>query len=91
VSAPDPGDCGWAGDVELDLRLLSAKSSTLHGLRTALDIRAGLAAIRARHERDATSRPPPARAGPGSDHEPAPHDELLSHDEPRYGTEGNLP
>jgi hypothetical protein len=56
--------------VELDLLLLNAKTSTVNVLDTSVDIGAGLAAIRARRERSTASRPPPARAGPGSQHEP---------------------
>jgi hypothetical protein len=61
VNRPDPG---WPGDVELDLLLLNAKSSTLDVLDTSVDVEAGLAAIQAQHERGTASRPPPARAGP---------------------------
>jgi hypothetical protein len=48
VNRPDPG---WPADVELDLLLLSAKSSTLDVLDTSVDIEAGLAAIQGQHER----------------------------------------
>ena len=61
MNRPDPG---WPGDVELDLLLLNAKSSTLDVLDTSVDTEAGLAAIQAQHERGTAPRPPPARAGP---------------------------
>ena len=67
MNTPDPG---WAGDVELDLLLLNAKTTTLNVLDTSVNIGAGLAAIRARRGRGAMSRPPPARADPSSPHEP---------------------
>ena len=70
MSAPDPGDGGWAGDVELDLLLLGAKASALNALDTTLDIAAGLAAIRVQPGRGTASRPPPARAGPGRSAKP---------------------
>jgi len=79
VNTPDPS---WAGDVELDLLLLNAKTSTLKVLDTSADIEAGLAAIQARHERGTASRPPPARAGPRSQHEPTRHAESDHRDEP---------
>ena len=100
MNTPDPG---WAGDVELDLLLLNAKTSTLSVLDTSVDIGAGLAAIRARHERGTASRPPPARAGPRPQHEPTRHAESGHQDEPDcyaetdhndhlcHGTEGLLP
>jgi hypothetical protein len=100
VNTPDPG---WAGDVELDLLLLNAKTSTLNVLDTSVDIGAGLAVIRARHERGEASRPPPARAGPRPqreptryaepDHqdEPGCYAEPDRHDHPGYRTEGLLP
>jgi hypothetical protein len=100
VSTSDPG---WAGDVELDLLLLNAKTSTLNVLDTSVDIGAGLAAIRARHERGTASRPPPARAGPRPQHGPTRHAEPDHrdeadcyaepdhHDHPHHGTEGLLP
>ena len=46
MNRPDPG---WPGDVELDLLLLNAKSSTLDVLDTSVDVEAGLAAIQAQH------------------------------------------
>lgn len=79
MNTPDPG---WAGDVELDLLLLNAKTSTLNVLDTSVDIGAGLAAIRARHERGTASRPPPARTGPRSQHEPIRPAEPDHRDEP---------
>jgi hypothetical protein len=100
VNTSDPV---WAGDVELDLLLLNAKTSTVDVLDTSVDIGAGLAAIRARHERSTASRPPPARAGPRSQDEPTRHaepdhrDEPTAnakpdrHDHPGHGTEGLLP
>jgi hypothetical protein len=99
VKPPDPG---WPDDVELDLLLLNAKTSTLDVLDTSVDIGVGLAAIRARHERGTASRPPPARAGPRSPHEPTRHEaghrhepdcyaEPDRHDHPCHGTEGLLP
>ena len=78
----NPPDPGWPGDIELDLLLLHAKTSTLDVLDTSVDIGAGLAAIRAEHERGTASRPPPARAGPGSHHEPARPPEPAHHAEP---------
>lgn len=97
MNTPDPG---WAGDVELDLLLLNAKTSTLNVLNTSVDIGAGLAAIRARHERSTASRPPPARAGPRAQREPTRYAEPGHQDEPDcyaepdhpcHGTEGLLP
>ena len=64
MSSPD-AEADLAGDAELDLLLLSARTSTLKALDSALHIGAGLAAIRAQHERGTASRPPPARSGPG--------------------------
>jgi hypothetical protein len=92
VTTPEPGTPGLAADVELDLLLLSAKASTLHALDMALDIAAGLAAVQARHEHAAASRPPSARAGPirlPPQDPPPGHDQILSHDEPRQDTEGH--
>jgi hypothetical protein len=83
VNRPDPG---WPADVELDLLLLNAKSSTLDVLDTSVDIEAGLAAVQARHEHGTASRRPPARAGPVRLPPPDPrpdHNQILSHDEPR--------
>ena len=91
MSSGRVGEPGVGGDVELDLLLLSAKASALNVLDTSLDIEAGLAAIRTQHEHAAASRPPPARAGPEADPRTAHLDEPTIHDEPRYGTEGNLP
>ena len=91
MSSGRVGEPGVGGDVELDLLLLSAKASALNVLDTSLDIEAGLAAIRAQHELGTASRPPPARAGPEADPRTAHHDEPIIHDEPRYGTEGDLP
>jgi hypothetical protein len=100
VNTPPPG---WAGDVELDLLLLNAKTSTLNVLDTSVDIGAGLAAIRAWHKRSTASRPPPARAGPRPQREPTRYAEPDHqdeadcyaepdhHDHPRHGTEGLLP
>lgn len=100
MNTPDPG---WAGDVELDLLLLNAKTSTLNVLDTSVDIGAGLAAIRARHECGTGSRPPPARAGPRPQREPTRYAEPDHqdepdcyaepdhHDHPCHGTEGLLP
>lgn len=88
MNTPDPG---WAGDVELDLLLLNAKISTLNVLDTSADIGAGLAAIRARHQRGTASRPPPARAGPIRlpPQDPLPdHDQIFSHETP-HETEGS--
>jgi hypothetical protein len=90
VTTSEPGSPGLAADVELDLLLLSAKASTLHALDMALDIEAGLAAVRARHEHGAASRPPPARAGPIClpPQDPLPdHDQIFSHEIP-HETEG---
>ena len=93
----NPPDPGWPGDVELDLLLLNARTSTLNALDTALDMEAGLAAIRAPRERGTASRPPPARAGPRPHHdtahhaEPDRHTEPDHHDNPCHGTEGLLP
>ena len=89
MSAPDPADGGWAGDVELDLLLLGAKTGALNALDTTLDIAAGLAAIEAQHGRGTPSRPPPARAGPRP-REASHHHELSSDHEPCYGTEGQI-
>jgi hypothetical protein len=89
VNRPDPG---WPADVELDLLLLNARSSTLDVLDTSVDIEAGLAAIQARHEHGNASRPPPARAGPVRlpPRDPRPdHDQILSHDALRPESEGH--
>ena len=75
-------DSGWPGNVELDLLLLNAKTSTLNVLDTSLDIGAGLAAIRFRHECGTACRPPPVRAGPRSEHNPTRHAESNHRDEP---------
>ncbi len=91
MNAPDHRDLGWAADVELDLLLLSAKAGTLHTLDTTLDIATGLASIQAQHERGTASRPPPARAGPGSRREASHHDEALSDNESCHDTEGKIP
>jgi hypothetical protein len=90
VSAPEPGDGGWAGDVELDLLLLGVKASALNALDTTLDIAAGLAAIRVQPGRGTASRPPPARAGPGAQRKAAHHDQLISHGDHFDETEGHL-
>jgi hypothetical protein len=79
MSSPD-AEADLAGDAELDLLLLCARTSTLKALDSALHIGAGLAAIRAQHERGTASRPPAARSGRGPPRETT-RDEPTSHDE----------
>ena len=59
------GDDGqdWPGDVELDLRLLSAHASGLSALGEVIDTEQGLAAILARHQTG--EQPGPQRPGGG--------------------------
>ena len=52
MTGPGPGEPDLAGDIELDLLLLTARTGALAALDGALDIPAGLADIRA--------GPPPA-------------------------------
>lgn len=47
MTGPEPSPHEVAGDIELDLLLLSAKTGALTTLAAALDMTAGLADIRA--------------------------------------------
>ena len=64
------GDDGqdWPGDVELDLRLLSAHASGLSALGEVIDTEQGLAAILARQQ----SQGGPGPQRPGGDQLPGP-------------------